>query len=401
LLKLSNIQELEIIRNLFNVIVGTSILENKETKTYSKEINQFFNKLYEFKFISIIKYTEEIRQFHLLYILSLLFLDFNENELKLDSDFFKDKIYYPNIMDLIINNFSFCKNLIKKQIREAYKQINESNNEVVEFYLVFYNTEPAIIQNDIISIFIKGLFLEEDPINLKDISVYYLSIFKFILYSYFKNKTSNILSFELDPSILEDDSAMNSRYKIYEKGLRITHIQYLCKGSETLSRISDNYDILKNSLLQEKQVISENYLQRKYHDVVDGSVVKDNKLLVLKSNSDGYNLSKISQKLPLIYKLLRSVYIESKSSNLLESDKKVIYDTIYEVVYGKFKERLKDPDLYIASQSISIALTNGLTKGTFVDPFTMTQTNVSGCVFARELKVFLNILFQGLNFNEK
>jgi hypothetical protein len=318
----------------------------------------------------------------------------------MDESKFRDEIYYPNIMNIIVSSFDQCKLLIRKQVREAYKQVREHSKEVVDFYLVFYSIEPTIIHNDIISIFIKGLFLEEDPINIDNIQSYYLSTFRFILYSYLKNRTSNILSFELDPSILEDDCAMNmsSRYKIYERGLRISHIQQLCKGSETLSRISNNYDKIRNNIMKENgNIISENYLQRKYHDIVDGSRVRDNKILVLKSSDENYNLSKISKKLPLIYKLLRSIYVKTKPNVMLDSDKQLIHDTIYEVTYSKFKERLTGTELELATQGVTLALTNSLIKGSFIDPYTMTPINISGCLFARELKKFLNILLSDMD----
>lgn len=394
--------ELDIIKELFNNTIGVSLSScshNDTDKIHSKETKTFFSGLNDFRFLSLVRYSEEVKQFHLLYLTCLLYLDYNDNVLKMDQEKFRDEVYYPNIMNIIISFFDQCKDLIRKQVKEAYKQVREHSKEVVDFYLVFYGTEPTIIHNDIISIFIKGLFLEEDPINLDSMDVYYLSVFRFILYSYLKNRTSNILSFELDPSILEDDCVMNmsSRYKIYERGLRVSHVQQLCKGSETLSRISLNYDKIRNNIIRDNGVISENYLQRKYHDVVDGSRIRDNKLLVLKSSDENYNLSKISKKLPLIYKLLRSIHVKTKDSVLLESDKQLIYDTIYEVVYNKFKVRLEDKDLVLATQGITIALTNSLIKGTFIDPYTMDPINITGCVFNRQLRKFLEILLSDMD----
>jgi hypothetical protein len=393
--------ELNIIKDLFNNTIGISISESKDrSKIHSEETKKFFEALYDFRSLSLIKYSEEIKQFHLLYLICLLYLDYNDNVLKMDQSKFRDEIYYPNIMNIIASSFDQCKTIIKKQVREAYKQVREHSGEVVDFYLVFYGTEPTIIHNDIISIFIKGLFLEEDPINLDNIGNYYLTVFRFILYSYLKNRTSNIMSFEIDPSILEDDCAMNmsSRYKIYERGLRISHIQQLCKGSETLSRISDNYDKIRNDIMKDNNTISENYLQRKYHDIVDGSRVRDNKILVLKSsNNENYNLSKISKKLPLIYKLLRSIHVKSKNTIMLDSDKKLIHDTIREVTLTKFKERLVGTELELATQGVTMALTNSLVRGSFIDPYTMETINITGCLFSRQLRTFLSILFTDMD----
>jgi hypothetical protein len=387
-----------IIKELFNNTIGNSISLFGDSKIYGKETKEFINKLYDFRSLQLVKYNEETKQFHILYMICILYIDYNTTVLKMDQTKFRDTIYYPNIMDIMVSTFDQCRNTIKKQVRESYKQVKEASKEVVDFYLIFYGTEPTIIHNDIISIFIKSLFLEEDPLNLENINQYYLSIFRFILYSYLKNRTSNILSFELDPSILEDDCAMSmsSRYKIYERGLRISQIQQLCKGSETITRISDNYDKIRNNIMEDKHIISENYLQRKYHDTVDGSRVRDNKLLVLKSSSDNYNLSMISKKLPMIYKLLRSVYVKTKNNALLKSDEKLIRDTIYEVTYSKFKGKIMGEELNLAAHGITEAITVSLTVGSFIDPYNMQSIDISGCIFARELKSFLNILLSDM-----
>jgi hypothetical protein len=388
--------EAQIIRKLFHTTIGIKI-NSEEPGVYADETKTFLDGLIQFKSLALVRYSEDIRQFHLLYVLGLLYQDYNNKVLKMDKLEFNNSIYYPNLINVISTVFDQCKYLIRKQFKEVYKEVYEASKEVVDFYLVFYSTEPTIIESDIISKFIKGPFLEEDPLNKSNISRDYIYYFRFLLYSYLQNRTANILSFDLDPSILEDDSIMSisSRYKIYEKGLKISHIQQLCKGSETLAIISNNYDhILKNIMDNKEESIGTNYLQQKYHDTVDDSKIKDNKILVLKSSTESYNLNKIKQKLPLVHKLLRSVHVDSSiSSVILDSDKELLYNTIYDVVYNTYKDNLMEFSVKVEAKRTAIALTKSLTNGYFIDPYTMTKIDITGCLFSRQLKKFLEILF--------
>ncbi|MBC8427433.1 MAG: hypothetical protein H8D97_00930 [Proteobacteria bacterium] len=388
-----NNNDLLIIRNLFNTTIGTSIIKFKKTKIFNNETKAFFDLLKDIRSLPLIRYNENIKQFHLLHVLGLLYLDFNDNYLKMEYSEFMDDIYFPNMMNIISSNFfDQCATLITKQAKEAYNEIRDQSKEVIDFYLIFYRTEPTIIHSDIVSKFIKGSFLKEDPVNMDDIKSEYLFYFKEILYSYIKNRTSNILDFELDPSILEEDNLMNmsSRYRIYEKGLRVSHIQQLCKSSETLTHISKNYDMVRNNILT-------NELQQLYHFIIDNNRVVDNKLLILKSNSENYSLNKISIKLPLIYKLLRSLHINTENRSIFtENDKKMICDTIYNVIYSRISNKLDNINAQLLSKTISLNLTKSLFTGSFIDPYTMKPLDITGCLFARQLRKFLEILLSDM-----
>ena len=385
--------ELPIIKELFNSTIGTSISTHGKNKIFSNETNLFFEALSNIRSLPLIRYNENIKQFHLLYMLGLLYLDFNDKHLKMEYFEFMDDIYFPNMMSVISSKFSQCATLIIKQAKEAYNEIRDQSKEVIDFYLVFYGTEPTVIHSDIVSKFIKGSFLKEDPINMEDMKSEYLFYFKEILYSYIKNRTSNILDFELDPSILEEDNLMHvsTRYRIYDKGLRVSHIQQLCKNSETLTHISKNYDMVRNNIIT-------NELQQLYHFVVDNSKLSDNKLLVLKSNSENYNLNKISKKLPLIYKLLRSLHINTDDRSIFtENDKALINDTIYDVIYNRLSVvKVANFDAQVSAKKISLNLTKSLFTGSFIDPYTMKPLDITGCLFARQLKKFLEILLSDM-----
>lgn len=380
-------------RRIFESTVALELTPYNIESNLSQPIKKFIDLTLNHNSRILSRYDKETQQFHVLYLLAKALLNYNSAVLNLNQNEFYEKIYYPNLINTISIHFETCKKTINNLIRNVFKEVEDESKNAIDFYLVFYNSEPSIIQNDVIGIFLKGMFLDMDPLEVKDLRNYYLSVFRYLFFSYLKNRTTGLLNNdEVDLSFLTEENALmvSSRYRIYENAVRLSQVQELCLGSDSLNTISKNYDGLKN------QVIT-NELQKLYQCIVVKDPTQDKKSLALKSNIESYNLLQIKSKFPIIYKLLRSVQVHSQNdSSFSEQDKVLIYSTVYNVVYSKFKKKLDRPKAQYFATNISKNLTASLVGGRFIDPHNLENVSLKGHTFVTQLKSFLNIILESI-----
>jgi hypothetical protein len=354
----------------------------------TKSIDKFINLTISHNSSKLCLYSIDIRQFYVLYVLTKRLFEYSlDNK---DMLFF-DNVCYPNIINSISIYLNSCKRILGSLVKTCYKDICNKSRNIVDFYLLISNSESIIIQNDILLIFLKEFFVLNSPLELKDFKNYYSSVLKYLYYSYLKNRTHCLIEEELDSTILmeEEDMMTTSRYKIYEGGVRLSQIQYICTGSQTLSVISKNYENIRNNIIN-------NELQKIYFHVIEKDHVTDSKQLVMRSNLDNIqSLNKLREKLPLIYRLLRSVRVRGESF-FSEKDKKLIHDSIYTVLYIKLKEKLDEPKAKYLATNISLNLSRSLINGRYVDPYSMESVNISCLTFVNQLKSFLKLIVESL-----
>lgn len=401
-------QDEKIIYNIFNDTIGKHLIELKIDNTNQKgillgpEIEEFLNLVCDYLSLDLAKYSEDIRQFYLWYLLGRNFLFYNEYELKVSPDIFDDIIYYPNMMDCIITYLKKCKKLLYQIVRCTYKEIEDTSSSIIDFYFVLSNTESSIIKSDVLNIFIKSVLLETNPLDIDNLKIFYSSSLRHLFFSYLRSKTDGLLSTEIDSvNDWEEDkvavTAISSRYTIYESGLRLSQLSELCRNSNTLKYISKNYDHIKGDIIN-------NSLQQLYSLFIDKNPVTDKKLLILKTNAGSYNLSKIKQKMPLIYKLLRSVHVLTNSDyTALDLDKDLIRECIYNCIYLKFRDLLDTSYASALSKLIATNLTKSLTCGKFLDPYNLESVNICGHMFITQLEAFLSLILENIecNFNSR
>ena len=85
-------EDLIIVQELFAATVGEKInLESEELLT--REIEQFIQLLYQHFSLDFAKYNVDIRQFHILYLIGYLFLDYNKTKINMDNVQFQDNCH--------------------------------------------------------------------------------------------------------------------------------------------------------------------------------------------------------------------------------------------------------------------------------------------------------------------
>lgn len=381
--------DLRQLNQIFQNIVNDTYFNN--TFTYI-QIQQLLDNFYRYCYVELHNKDIYTKQFHILYLVSHVLHKHNNEVLCLENNEFYESFYYPNIISILSSHLVNAKRLLSKIIKTTYIEIKSQSANVIDFYLVFFNRDANVIQNDVLNIFLNTLFLDNDPLDIEELKSFYTTSFRYLIYSYLKNKTTGLLSFEIDPSVIREDHimAISTRYKIYEEGIRITQIQELCDQSNSYNRILQNYNKMKSAVIT-------NELQKFYLYSINKSVTSDNKVSILSTFNLEDNLTNIKEHMPLIYKLLRALHINNKLNIFDDNFKKLLYTSVYEVLYSEFKINLSEEISINLANNISKKLTISLTNGQYIDPISMDAININNHTFILQLKNFLSLLIKNIN----
>ena len=264
-----------------------------------------------------------------------------------------------------------------------YLHVKDACQEISDYKLILSEYEPEVIKNDILNIFMSTVFLDSDPIDIVDVKEAYSANFKYLMYAYLKCKSIDDKPFEYN--VDDTEGVVSSRNKIYDDGIRISQIQEYCNSADTNIRISENYKKIKNSIIS-------NELQRMYLYASNKTIPIDNEICILHILST--DIIGLKSKLPLIYRLLRSIHIETKNNAIDTHFKQLIYKSIYEVLVTEFFKKISKEISIKLAEDISKSISNSLVIGQYIDPITLDEISVNNHNFINQLKIFLEIIIK-------
>jgi hypothetical protein len=359
-----------------------------------EKVDIIFEKLNRFKSFEISTCSLDIQKFYLLYLFSNLLTQHLDLHYNYDQSKINNIFYLPNIINILINKFDGCKKILSRDIKTIYKQIKNACENVIDFYLVFYNSEPNIIQNDILNIFLLKIFREHNPLDINNLREYYDSLLRYLFYSYLKSKTDGFIESDLSPVITKEEHFINQsvRSKLYNNGIKISEILQLCHESTTLKNINNKYYSIKYNILT-------NELQKIYSMILNKDSLEDPKLLLLLANSEKcINLNIIKSKCPIIYKILRCLHIDNHkkvSDTFLNQVQKSIHDTLY----INFNGSISNSTLLPLIDNISKKISSSLCFGSYMDILTLEIMDIENVNFLIQLNTFFNIVLSEIDFD--
>lgn len=394
---------------LFQNILGSEInriidLQSKYSKSMkyvikSDIVKTFVEKLYMLSCPNILKGNLLAQQFFLLYIISILFYRYNDQYLKLPINEFINRIYYINIVSICSKHLIQSRKTTFKIIKQVYNEIKEKvTNTIDNTYTDFYKNNESIIKNDIIQLFLSNIVSKFNPLEIENLEDFYKVLIRRVFFFYLKSKSS------IDPELISDliNQQSNSlsalepqseRFKIYEEAIYLAQIQQICNNSEKFNIIVNEFDKLKNILLpNEIQILLLNQDNIKSKNILVNYKLNLQSLL----SANKYNIDYIKNKLPQVYKLLRSIHISSTNNTFTNINKQYMKDQFFISLCDNFKDKL---DLNIISpilKNISDNLVDNLTIGEFIDMVTLVQIDINGLTFIEQFKEFLNLVLNSI-----
>lgn len=371
------------------------LLDEKESAVFKQKSIATIAELivkYSIHSDSMVTIPSEITDLYILYIYSLLLQASIDHilankkiqKLNISRDLLFSKYYFPNILFALSTKLKKANSFFKKILRKIYNDAINNQDKNLLFYTSFYKFDFNLLSNDILSIFLNNIIFEVNPYNLEDYKHYYMSTFGYIFGLYLYNKSSNVIDFDVEP-FLKQDNCLSTRYNIYKDSIRLTQIQGMCRDSSSLTKIYENFNKIKSNILS-------NELQRMYSTLINNDTSFSNKSLILQFNSDDNDILRIKRKYPMIYSLLRSIKIESTTDKSIIIEKNLIRQLLRDKLFIKFKTHLNEIQASILADTISIKIEQDLTNGIYLDPFTLSVIEISGNTFVKQLVDFVGMI---------
>ncbi|MEM4385641.1 MAG: hypothetical protein QXD03_03745 [Candidatus Anstonellales archaeon] len=329
-----------------------------------------------------------IHQFDIAYILGNYLISYNETKLRLNDDEFYKEYFYPAISRYFRKYARRLHKTIRSMIEGAInKVIRES---LISKYIILFIDQDILI-SDIMFLFSKYFIGDRRPIKIKDIHKYYESVIEELVMFRLNNTVNNIFDYRFDISVLGDIGGevdfMSSRLKIYEVGYNLYLLNKISK-SDTLSTIVSNYNRIKSSVIDNELHI----LLFKYLNLSD----YDRKLFAIVNIYDGIDLRFVKDRLPTIYKLLRSIKVLSDRPSISGSTLETIRSKIVPILLQKFNFlNIDSVNIIKIVNSIINSLCESLGNGVYIDPITLNEISFDSSSFISEFVEFIRYMILG------
>jgi len=335
--------------------------------------------------------SKAVYQAYLLYSVCVNLVEYRKY-FNTDDEFYSN-LYMPYVYHILSEETADFRKMMLALESKAYSHISEKAATIIDFSLVLHNISKHIIKSDTQQIFFKTTFIEISPTELDRASDYFFSSLQYIYYNYIKSKTTGVIPID---SLLEVKNAIciknESRYTIYDHGLRSYQIQRICSKSDTLRTISENFDELKTSIISNRllYILKSSYFPE----------MKDEKALLLKANSSDFNLAVLETEVPLICRLLRAIHIKSDTSIHLNNPTIMyIKESLYSTINDWMLTRMSKDSSQEISAALSVSLSKEILTGSYVDPQSLLQIEFSGNVFATQFQRFIILMLERIMDN--
>ena len=357
-------------------------------------VKLFIEQLYINNCPTIFKANLIEQQFFLLYLMSVLFYRYNERKLGLPLSEFINRIYFTNIITVCSKHFVQSRRVLFKIIKQLYSEVKRDSTNAIDAYYELYHDNENSIKNDIMQLFLTNILPKFNPLLLENLEEFYTIIFRRIFFFYLKSKTIAIKDVKINQNILDPTSASNifeaqsERFKIYEEAIYLAQIQQICSDSPTVNNINVEFDKIKNLILPNE--IQKMFLFRT-HANKNSLLTQKINLLTMCTTTD-YNIESIKNKIPHVYRLLRSIHIMTPNNSFTEGNKQYMKDQFFASLCINFQDKLDLSTITPILRNISDNLVNSLTIGEYIDMISLTQIDISGQKFIDQFKEFLNLI---------
>lgn len=306
------------------------------------------------------------------------------------------KIYYllnTNKIDdpyvILLTYFTNALSFLNRLIIDNINTFKSQNDHFFYLYCYLNNVDIKSIINHYL---LSNDFIEIDPITIKpnNFKQYYRNALLYSMRLFFK---CNIGRGSSEPMQTKRDIIVSSRYNIYKKGLRLAQINAICDQSDRLRQIYNNIKYIRKEL-------TVNELQKLYSIIVQNDETDDIKLLILKFNMNNDNLTDIKLRLPMVFRLLKSVRIKSVTSDFSYYDKSIIRDVLKEHISNKLNIFLNPIHSMIISEAIAIKIESTITDGEFIDPYTLLPVSIKGSLFLEQLVEYVQLILDHIDLTD-
>ena len=359
--------------------VSSTSMKNFVTQLWSKHYNYIKGK------------DEEVQEIYLLHQICKSFYYLNHTHIDMSHQEFRAKVLFPNLIYCLVRFFNKAHNFFQKCIRKVFYEISKTSHGLIQKHVNSYYLDEEIIKTDILYDFLGNALKKFDPLEIRSIDHFYKQIFRNIFFYYFKKEQKIHVTYS---SIWDIDSnvakSLNSptRLAIYRDVLYSLQIKKFCNGSTRSHQLNYNYNIFKN-------VIMNNELQNMFFSCRhDTFMMTSLHYKLMKINNVESTIMEEIKKLPIIYKLLKSVHImdpKSKPHNEKLIKTTLVKSVVLEELYHPFRNLFSEGHVYSVLDKISENFTRSMLSGQYINLLTLSQVKITQISFITQVREFIKI----------
>ncbi len=369
-----------------------------KTKTFQKYIEKFNQHHQD----SLSSRSNIVREMYLLYQTARCMYRYNTEELHLTHVQFRSHFYFPNIIFLLVRYLQETRVFLQKTIRAAYFLIQKKNERLIYLFENSIYTDVDVIRTDVLYTFLGNSVKKINPYEVKSITAFYRQVFLNHFFYYFRCEQkvhSKVVEEISTESVIEDEKVIPTREGLYKNVLTNLQVESYKDVSPTMKQLHYNYNIFKN-------VIINNEFQSLYFS----SQPSDQKSLYCNLENSQYKVLSMYdkiisdeefvnelRKLPIIYKLLKSVHLITKNTRVRLNSvrRELIVSAVADELAIPFKNLLNS-DTSIRTVLLKIAdnFVHSILVGEYISLQTLAPINLDTLSFVQQLKKFIKLCTQ-------
>jgi hypothetical protein len=282
-------------------------------------------------------------------------------------------------------------------IQKVYQEFNNKALGLVNIHINSFYLDKDVIKSNILYDFLGNGLKKFDPLNIGNVKGFYKSCFRSIFQFYFKRKRDledqDLVSFSFFDTNLNRQSTSSTRISIYRDVLYGIHIESIQKKHQVLNQLSYNFQIFRN-------IIISNEFQNIYQNVKNNDTLASNKEYQLMDFFDddifatNPDLFTQIRKLPLIYKLLRCVHIQSQNTvpyNDFLIRPETVKFVIIEELADSFKNMFIDSHVHDILDQIARNFIKNIMSGEYINLITFSTVKINHISFLDQLRKFIRL----------
>ena len=343
--------------------------------------------------------SELIKELYILHHFAKAINQYNDDILHKSYIYFRSHFYFPNVLYLLIRYLPNARNFFQKTLKSAYYIIKKNNSRLIYLFESAVYTDPSVIQTDVLYTFIGNAIKKINPCNIENLDSFYKTVFLNHFFYYFKYEQtvhSQVIDTISYTENILDTKYISTRENLYRDVLTNIQIETYQNESPTMKQIIYNYNIFKN-------VISNNEFQNMYltrnseltYDICDLKNTKYKVLVMYNKIIESDNFINELKNIPLMFKLLKSVHIITKSDNIPKYKSinyDILKDAIIEELSFPFKNILhSDSTILPVIKKIAHNFVTSILTGEFINLQTLAPVKIDHISFVTQLRKFIKL----------
>lgn len=359
----------------------------------SSTMKNFVAKMKENHHDTIHNKSQVIQEMYILYQTCKALKHYNNTVLNFSKIEFRKRILFPNMVYMLVRLLPKANKFLQGTVRSVYSEIGKKSYGVVQRYANSYYLDHDIIKTDVLYTFLGNNITKFNPLEVEYPNKLYPTVFRNLFYYYFKrqNDEQTYIApiWDIDDHLGQTISSP-TRYAVYRDVLYKLQIEKFCKTSPTLDQLNYNFSIFRN-------VIINNEFQNVYFSCRnDTFMMTDSHYKAMKVNSIGLDDDILSEikKLPIIYKLLKSVHLvnpKSRPHNEMLIKSELVKSAVLEELMIPFRNMFNDEHVYGILEQIADNFTKNILSGEYINLLTLTPVKISQISFIKQVREFIKL----------